>query len=334
MRVRETARTVPHGARHKSDGFRTLRATLLASALHYAERGMYVHPLLVGGKAPVWNDWEGRATLDRDLITRTWNRAPFNIGIACGPSRLVAVDLDAPHEGDEPPAEFTGVTDGETMFSVLIGRTPGARAVPTFTVRTPNGRHLIYRAPAGFEIRNTARTIGWCMDTRAAGGYVVGIGSVVDGRPYVLDSSITEPVDLPDWLLTLITTAPEPPKAGERVSRAEIESRLRAISSGGTREERWATGILRSECRDLSGMPADSGRNNRLNLAAYRAGQLVAAGLLDQAVAEEELTAAATAAGLGAEYAHEIEKTLNSGMRAGLQKPRSMPTDRRIGGAA
>lgn len=335
MRVRETARPMPHGARHKSDGFRTLRATLLASALHYAERGMYVHPLLVGGKAPVWNDWEGRATLDRDLITRTWNRAPFNIGIACGPSRLVAVDLDVPHDGDEPPAEFAGVTDGDTMFSVLIGRTPGARAVPTFTVRTPSGgRHLIYRAPAGFEIRNTARTIGWCMDTRAAGGYVVGIGSVVDERPYVLDSSITEPVDLPDWLLTLITTAPEPPKAGERVSRAEIESRLRAISSGGTREERWATGILRSECRDLSGMPADSGRNNRLNLAAYRAGQLVAAGLLDQAVAEEELTAAARAAGLGAEYAHEIEKTLNSGMRAGLQKPRFMPTDRRIGGAA
>ncbi|MCX4792650.1 bifunctional DNA primase/polymerase [Streptomyces sp. NBC_01221] len=336
MSVREVPSSVPQRKASNPGVIRTLRTTLLASALQYAERGMYVHPLLVGSKEPRWSDWEKRATRDPELIRLTWGRAPFNIGVACGRSGLIVVDLDVPHEGDVPPAEYSGVVDGDTMFNVLIGRTPGARPVPTMTVRTPSGgRHLIYRGPVDSAVRNTARTVGWCIDTRAAGGYVVGIGSQIDGRPYVLESSITEPVAAPDWLLTLITTAPQPPKAGPRISRAEIDARLRALSSGATREERWAAGILRSECLDLAGMPADSGRNNRLNLAAYRAGQLVAAGLLDQAVAEEELTVAARAAGLGTEYAHEIEKTLNSGMRAGRQRPRFMPTTgRRIGGAA
>lgn len=299
---------------------------------------MHVHPLRVGEKAPLWPNWEGRATCDPELIERTWSRAPYNIGVACGPSRVIAIDLDIPHQDDAPPAAFAeaGVVDGITMLDALVSRTPGARMVPTMTVRTPSGgRHLIYRAPQTASIRNTARTIGWQIDTRAAGGYVVGIGSVIADKPYVLENGITEPAVLPDWLLTLITASPQPPKAGAVVSRAEIDARLRALASGGTREERWATGILRSECGELAAMPPNSGRNDRLNKAAYRAGQLVAAGLLDQAVAEEELTVAARAAGLGTEYAHEIEKTLTSGMRAGLQRPRTMPAaGRRIGGAA
>nr|WP_281289787.1 bifunctional DNA primase/polymerase [Streptomyces piniterrae] len=338
MRVRDFSRPAPQGLSHNTDGFRTLRGQLLASALHYAGRGMYVHPLLIGGKAPRWADWETRATRDPEVIRRTWSRAPFNIGVACGPSELIAIDLDIPHEDDDiPPAEYAeaGVVDGKSMFDFLVSHTPGARMVRTMNVRTPSGgRHLVYRAPENVEVRNTARTIGWQIDTRAAGGYIVGIGSVVDDKPYVLENGISDPAVLPAWLLTLITAAPKPTKAAPRVSRAEVDTRLRAIASGGTREERWATGILRSECRDLSSMTPDSGRNHRLNLAAYRAGQLVGAGLLDQAVAEEELTVAARAAGLGGEYAHEIEKTLNSGMHAGLQKPRHMPTARRLGGAA
>ena len=328
-RVREFSRLAPQAALSKTSAITTLRTKLLASALRYAERGMHVHPLLVGGKEPRWSDWESRATTDPALIERTWGRAPFNIGVACGPSELVAVDLDIPHDGDMPPAEYAGVVNGESMLSALIARTPGARPAPTMTVRTPSGGlHLIYRAPASTQVRNTARTVGWCIDTRAAGGYVVGIGSVVDGQPYVLESSISDPAVLPDWLLTLITTAPEPPKSGGAPRQADVVARLRDLTRQGTREERWAHGILRSECDELAAMKPDTGRNNRLNLAAYRAGQLVGAGLLDQAVAEEHLTEAAQASGLGEKSAFEIEKTLRSGMTAGLSRPR------RMGGAA
>jgi hypothetical protein len=328
---------VPQGPANNTAVSLTNRATLLASALRYAARGMYVHPLLVGGKEPRWLDWEARATRDPELIRRTWGRAPFNIGVACGPSQLVAIDLDVPHEGDVPPSEHAGVVDGTGMLQVLAAQTSGAGVTPTLTVRTPSGgRHLVYRMPAGAVVRNTARTIGWCIDTRAAGGYVVGIGSVVDGGTYTLEGSVTEPAVLPEWLLTLLTTAPTPPKAGAAAGQAAVVARLREISSQGSREQRWANGIMRSECMELAGMAPDTGRNNRLNLAAYRAGQLVAAGLLDQAVAETELTAAAEACGLGDHSAHEIEKTLRSGMTAGLARPRRMhaAASRRIGGAA
>jgi len=142
---------------------------------------------------------------------------------------------------------------------------------------------------------------------------------------------------LPDWLLTLVTAAPpKPPKAGGAPRRADVVARLREMTRQGTREQRWAAGILRSECDELAAMKQPGGRNNRLNLAAYRAGQLVAAGLLDQAVAEEHLTEAAQAAGLGVDTPREIEKTIRSGMTAGLARPRRMGTApvRRMGGAA
>jgi hypothetical protein len=297
---------------------------LLASALQYAKRGMYVHPLLVGAKEPRWADWETRSTRDPEVIERTWGRAPFNIGVACGPSRLVALDLDLPHEGEV--SGVPGIVDGMTMLDSLATRTPGTTITPTLTVRTPTGgRHLVYRAPAGKAVRNTARTIGYCIDTRADGGYIVGIGSVVDGASYVLeDGSPTTPVALPDWLLTLVTTAPTPPKSGGAPRRADVVARLREMTRQGTREQRWAAGILQSECDELAAM-TQGGRNNRLNLGAYRAGQLAAAGLLDQAVAEDHLAQAAQAAGL---EDRETAKTIRSGMTAGLARPR------RLGGAA
>ncbi|MFI0901818.1 bifunctional DNA primase/polymerase [Streptomyces sp. NPDC020983] len=334
MRVRESAPLPPHPASRDGGRPTSQRTALLASALHYAERGMYVHPLLVGGKEPRWDGWEARATRDPALIERTWGRAPFNIGVACGPSGLVAVDLDLPHDGEV--SGEAGVVDGATMLQALAARTPGARITPTLTVVTASGgRHLIYRAPAGSALRNSARRLGFCIDTRAAGGYVVGIGSVVDGRRYTLEGSLTDPAVLPGWLLTLLTSSAEPPKTGRAPRRAEVVTRLRELTRQGTREQRWAYGILRSEHDDLAAT-GEGGRNDRLNLAAYRAGQLVGAGLLDQAVAEEMLTAAADACGLGERSPVEVAKTLRSGMTAGIARPRRMGTAavRRTGGAA
>ncbi|MFD8851846.1 bifunctional DNA primase/polymerase [Streptomyces sp. NPDC059604] len=310
-----------------------LRAHLLASAIRYAERGMYVHPLLVGAKEPRWLNWETRATRDPEIIKQTWGRAPFNIGIACGPSHLIALDLDVPREGEVSGSPE--IVDGMTMLDSLAARTPGAQIAPTLTVRTPSGgRHLVYRAPAGVSVRNTARTLGYCLDTRAAGGYIVGIGSVVDGVPYLLEhGSPTDPAVLPEWLLTLLTAAPQPPKSGGAPRRADVMARLQEMTRQGSREQRWAAGILRSECAELAGMTA-GGRNARLNLSAYRAGQLVAAGLLDQAVAEEHLTEAAQSCGLGVDTPHEIERTLRSGMTAGLARPRQMMTNSSARGGA
>ncbi|WP_331719490.1 bifunctional DNA primase/polymerase [Streptomyces xanthophaeus] len=335
-RVRDASRLALQDGGGKMGGTRALRAKLLASASRYAGCGMYVHPVLVGGKEPRWHSWEDRATRDPQVIEDTWGRAPFNIGIACGPSKLVVVDLDIPHDGEVPPAEFPSVTDGFSMLTALAHRA-GAEVPQTMTVRTPSGgHHLIFRAPDS-EVRNTARSLGWCIDTRAAGGYVVGIGSVIGGVAYTLEGSITAPADLPEWLLTLITSSPEPAKSGRAPRRKEVVARLHALTRQGTREQRWAAGILRSECDELAALKQAVGsRNARLNLAAFRAGQLVAAGLLDQAEAEDQLTAAALEAGLNDKSPYEVEKTLRSGMTAGLSRPRQMDDRavRQLGGAA
>jgi hypothetical protein len=63
-----------------------------------------------------------------------------------------------------------------------------------------------------------------------------------------------------------------------------------------------------------------------LNRAAFRLGQLLATGILDRATVELALTGAALAAGL---EEREVERTIHSGLEAGLAHPRGPGTGRR-----
>jgi len=92
--------------------------------LALAARGMHVFPLRPGDKRPAVDRWEQRATTDPDRIRRCWTHAPYGVGIACGPSRLVVVDLDTA-KGDEPPAP--GVETGEDVLELA---THGGCGVP------------------------------------------------------------------------------------------------------------------------------------------------------------------------------------------------------------
>jgi HJR/Mrr/RecB family endonuclease len=180
--------------------------SLRLAALDCASRGMAVFPCLVGRKEPRWRAWEARATRDPAEIRRVWGRAPYNIGVACGPSNLVVVDLDVPKEAVVVPAEWqrVGVATGVEVLVALAMRA-GEPFPATMTVATPRGgRHLVFRAPANVEVRNSAGTVGWCVDVRAAGGYVLGVGSVIQGITYRLVNAA--PVaELPAWLQTAIT---------------------------------------------------------------------------------------------------------------------------------
>ena len=72
-----------------------LSSRLLSSALAYAERGFHVFPVRLHRKAPLIKAWPSRATTDRAAIRQWWSRHPdANIGIATGPSGLVAIDVD------------------------------------------------------------------------------------------------------------------------------------------------------------------------------------------------------------------------------------------------
>lgn len=65
--------------------------------------------------------WEQRATTDPARITRAWSMAPYNVGIATGPSGLIVIDLDVPKPGEEPPLDLAapGICDGADVLAAL-----------------------------------------------------------------------------------------------------------------------------------------------------------------------------------------------------------------------
>ncbi|MGP4004007.1 bifunctional DNA primase/polymerase [Streptomyces sp. 8N706] len=186
----------------------------LRGALDAAARGWHVFPLLPDSKRPAIRSWEVRATTDPHRIRRCWGTAPYNVGLATGPSHLVVVDLDTPKGEDDALPEawaMPGIADGTDVLAVLCERYGQPYPGDTFTVRTGRGgTHLYFAAPGGTELRNTGGKLGWKVDTRAAGGYVVAAGSIVDGRRYET-TRVSPPPALPDWLGSLLTVSPAPP---------------------------------------------------------------------------------------------------------------------------
>lgn len=289
---------------------------LLTAALSAAERGWHVFPLVPGDKRPALRDWEPRATTDHERITRCWTRAAYNVGIATGPSGLIVVDLDRPkHPDDVPPAQWAeyGVTDGADVLAVLCERHGQPFPTDTYTVRTwSGGTHLYFAAPEGVPLRNTAgdsiRGLGWKVDTRAAGGLVVGAGSTFDGYPYEITHNA--PVTpLPEWLADLLRPAPLPPQKPVTV----------ALTGRGRR-----TAFLRSAVNEEVERVTRSGaheHNNALYIASVALGQLVAGGELSEADVTGWLLTAALQVG---QREREARRTIVSGLRAGARRPRTV----------
>jgi Bifunctional DNA primase/polymerase, N-terminal len=187
---------------------------LMDRALRLTERGWHVFPLRPGDKRPLpgFTKWETRATTDREQVIRWWAGAPYNIGIATGPTRLLVIDLDIPREGHS--ADWRLEED-----SVLIR---GHRLPRTFSVATPSGGRHLYFSAVGCSMGNTAGGLAKHIDTRGIGGYVVGPGSVLSSGYYriVTPSSVAE---LPDWIadalaphsLTVSTASTDQPRASD-----------------------------------------------------------------------------------------------------------------------
>ena len=162
----------------------------LAAALTAAGQGWHVFPLVPGGKRAAVKDWESRATTDETRIRRCWStptsHGPYGVGIACGPSGLLVVDLDRPKGRPLPkPWRLPGVVDGMDVLAVLADRAGAPFPWDTHTVATGSGgTHLYFAQPPGAELRNSAGRLGPLIDTRGHGGYVVAAGTHVEGRGY------------------------------------------------------------------------------------------------------------------------------------------------------
>lgn len=306
---------------------------LLTAALTAAARGWHVFPLRPGAKRPALHHadhcprrdqcqaghvgWEQRATTDPGRIRAAWTHGPFNIGIATGLSGLVVIDLDtAKNELPPPPWNVPGVQDGQDVLAVLAEQTGQPVPLDTFTVATPSGGiHLYFRAPADVKLRNTegdkGKGLGWRVDTRAHGGYIVAPDSVVDGHPYtvVVDR---DPAPLPAWLVERLAPAPLPPPP-----TGPVEIRF-------GRRSRYLGAAIRIECERVHSAPKGQ-RNARLYVAAVALGQLVAGHALSEAEHERELlTAAGRHIAVGAYSEEQARATIASGLRKGKNRPRQV----------
>ncbi|MFB6840955.1 bifunctional DNA primase/polymerase [Streptomyces sp. NPDC056361] len=264
---------------------------LLAHAVAAAERGWHVFPLRPRDKRPAGHASsrcprtgrcedghktpEQRATTDVDLLAAAWTHAPYNIGIATGPSGLLVVDLDTLKATDEK-----GTPDGVALFEALCER--AGQAVPlTHRVRTARGgMHLYFTQPAGQRLGNTAGRLGRHIDTRGWGGYVVAPGSTTaDGTYEVLDDR--PPAPLPVWVLDALTVRPKP-----------VRATTAPPATLSVRASRYAAAALRGEVDNVA-RAADGTRNATLLAAARALGRLVASGDLARQDVQEALSRAA-----------------------------------------
>ena len=286
---------------------------LLRSALDAVLRGWRVFPCAVGGKRPALRgNWQELATTSPDQVRDWWARAPYNVGIACGPSGLVVIDLDLPR-GDAADDELADGAlfplSGADRLSRLARehgeRYPGG----TYIVDTPSGGCHLYFSVAGERARNSAGALAPHVDVRAGGGYVVGAGSRIGGQAYTARGGVREPAPLPPWLGRLVAEAPVPlPVPAPRLPLAD-----------GAQGRAYAMAALRAETSRVAAA-APGTRNDTLNRAAFSLGQLVAAGLLPPVPVITGLISAAMHAGLPEE---EATRTVRSGMAGGARKPRS-----------
>ncbi|WP_435882697.1 bifunctional DNA primase/polymerase [Streptomyces bobili] len=341
-------------------------AASLATASWCARRGWPVHPLAAGRKTPAANCSQCRttshrpaecpclpagrwchgfhaATLDQRRISAWWGaHSEFGVGIACGPARLVVIDIDA--HSTQPPTrdrilpgipigdhvDLTGLANGFHTLAVLAalrGQRSPAEDDTTLRVRTPSGGlHVWYRAEDNRRWRCSAGSsqgtaLAWQVDVRAHGGYIVAPGTTTRDGTYTPLDSVREPAALPIWLAQELERTGHLPAPSIPAPRPVPPRALQAVlaASGGQHgTERTLASVLApvEACGQVS---EGAGFSDALNRAAYTLGGLVAAGRLTEEEAEHALTEAATVARPGQE--RRAAQIISSGLTAGRRHP-------------
>ncbi|WP_158703304.1 bifunctional DNA primase/polymerase [Pseudonocardia dioxanivorans] len=286
----------------------------MQAALDAAAAGLYVFPVWPRGKLPAVKEWEDAATRDPVVIEEWWSVRPWNLGLAVGRSNVLVVDLD-PHRGSDPPAEFAGARGGADVLARLAAEAGAPDPVDTYTVTTPSGgEHRYFLMPEGLELRNTQGRLGWKIDTRGHGGFVVGAGSVRgDGLYRVTRHGAV--AALPGWLADALTPPPPP-------ARSEQPMALSSRRAGAYLQK-----ILDDELEELATAQPGTRHDARLK-AARTLGRLVGGGELDESTARTLLLQAA-AGHIGADTREsEVVRDVEDGLAYGKQLPRTLRRDR------
>lgn len=269
------------------------------------------------------------------------------VGVATGPAGLVVVDADR-HGCPVPsvdrvlpgralaPGQVDGVRDGVDglrLLAALCGQGDPTTGATTLTVRSPSGGlHLWFRGPARTRWRSSVGgdhagpALGWQVDVRAQGGYIVAPGTWTAAGVYEVVGPVREILLLPAWLAgELARTGHLLPHRVQGAVDRPVPNRARAaaaprpIAGGavGWVERTRATAL--AAVTDCARVPEGAGWSAALNRAAYTLGGLVGAGLIPEHAAHQALLDAAvfarparTAQALG---------IIRSGLAAGARRP-------------
>jgi hypothetical protein len=237
---------------------------MLNEALEYAANGWHVFP--VKGKQPLL-PWRENSTDNADTI-RGWDwTAATGIGIDCGKSGLVVLDID---DLQAVPA-----------LSGKLGFDPTED--DTTIVRTGRGGvHVYYRAGSN-EVRNSASKIIQGVDVRGVGGFVVAPPSVHDnGSVYEFTRNNSSIRPIPESMVQALNYK---------------EERQPSPAPAPFAHEKWGLAILAAEAHNIeSSQPGQ--RNDQLYRSALPVWSAVKGGHLDYSMAEMRLVQAGLRVGL------------------------------------
>lgn len=150
-------------------------------ALSLARAGWYVFPLTRSGKFLKGFGWDRGASRSPKQIRKWWaNDARQRIGVHCGRSGLVAVDLDRKH--------------GKDGFASLKKAGLSLPRTFSYTSRSGNGEHHVYRAPEGEQL-----TIDRDLNGMSGVDIRSGIGMVAYNGPKLTKKPRLAPA--PEWAL-------------------------------------------------------------------------------------------------------------------------------------
>ena len=156
------------------------------------KRGFYIFPTRPGKKAFYKIKWSKEASNDPNQVAKWAKEEEYqgcNWGVACGPSRLVVLDID----GDEGERSLE---DLEAIWGDLP---------ETLVCRTASGgRHLYFKGEA--KTTTSVGGKGSKIDSRSVGGMAFAPGSVIGDGQYHWELQV--PIaDCPEWLIEVIGEA-------------------------------------------------------------------------------------------------------------------------------
>lgn len=223
------------------------------------------------GKHPRTMNGVKDATNDLHQVRQWWQSWPdANVGIACGPSKLVVLDIDPRHGGDEALRDLVYGRDWPDTPTAITGG---------------GGQHYYFRAPEGTPIRNSSGVLGPGIDVRGDGGYVVAPpSSHASGRTYEWEAGLApgevKAASLPQWVIDLLTSNPtrrqHESTAGQIIPEGHRDQALTSLAGtmrrrGMTAESIEAALLAENRARCVPPLPDADVRRIARSVARYPA---------------------------------------------------------------